>query len=130
MARTNGVPTSKTMKMIAGAMSAEARTRRLSKTSAPRLIRPRSATATTFFLRVSLVARDLSKLRRSPHGRDRPREADEGLPGRDERCLGAGPAGRRRGAHGFRRPVGMRQDDGAADGGGARGDHVRVGAHR
>ena len=31
----------------AGAMSAEARTRRLSKTSAPRLISPRSATATT-----------------------------------------------------------------------------------
>src|SRR5512132_2823537 len=35
------------MKITAGAMSAEARMRRLSKTSAPRLIKPRSATATT-----------------------------------------------------------------------------------
>src|SRR6266511_1669033 len=54
------------MKMTAGAMSAPARTRRLSKTSAPRLMKPRWATATIGSPRSLLVARDVSKVRPAP----------------------------------------------------------------
>src|ERR1700757_2758187 len=105
------------MKITAGAMSAEARMRRLSKTPAPRLIKPRSATATTFPLAMFWSARDLSKLRAATHGRDRPREADEGLPGRYACRLRARPRRRGRGVDGVRRPVRLRQDDGPTDGG-------------
>ena len=52
-------------------------------------------------------------------------QRDEALPGRHRRGRRHQPRRRRRRVHDPRRPVGLREDDGAADGRRARGDHVR-----
>ena len=57
----------------------------------------------------------------APHGRDRPRGREQGLPRRRRRRRRRRARDRRRRVHGARRPVGLRQVDAAADDRRARG---------
>ena len=118
------------MKITAGAISAEARKRRLSKTSAPRLLRPRSATATTHCLRVAAGGADLSKLRPPAMAEIALEKLTKVYPDGTHAVRELDLADRGRRADRPRRAVGLRQDDGAADGRRARGHHRRIGPDR
>src|SRR3954453_5867798 len=98
------------MKITAGAISAAARTRRLSKTSAPRLIRLLSATATTWFLPLRWWRGILVSSGALRHGRDLARGSFQGLRGRHARRLRPEPGDRGRGTPRLRRAVRLRKD--------------------